>query len=656
MYKVKKSSSQTEGKMNSVYMKYPTTKYVKILGGSHEGFFSTKQKEMSETDVEIPDYFRKFMQTKLDDSVVIVDVSEETLQNITGETINFNIRLLGSSNPTDREVNTDAKLLGSYLEGVIMQEKCEYYFEGKHKYLAKCEYISNGKDIAFIQNFTFTYSPRVESSYPVASYASSSRRSAEPQRIATQSNYKADSSLFNGDFDFEKMGIGGQGEAFKLIFRNAFAPYLLEEESKSMGSTHIKGILLYGPPGCGKTLIARQLAKCVNAKTFKIINGPEIKDKYVGESERYIRELFKDAEECKQRGEPGIHVIVFDEFDSIGSKRTEGGNSCSNMSNDIVNQLLSKIEGVDSLDNILIIGMTNRLSAIDPALLRSGRLELHIEITVPNKAGRLEILNIHSKDLVTNKHLDPDVNFDEIAELTVNYSGAEIKALINKASTYPMVRLIDPVTMKKVSKSKPIVTRNDFLLAIHEIIPVMGTSSRDVQIITKHPISLEDDNFRRIYNNIKDNLIEFFTGVPIFIGTQRFIGRNFSILLIGEPYSGKTKMIAHIVSELSQYISHLRFINPEHYVNNSSSLWKEFEEGKRTNNFLMVIDSLETILESSIISKEIRDLKTILGCNIEGEKMISTIVTCSDRQLIASLKLENKFMRVYDMEDKEYIE
>lgn len=414
-----------------------------------------------------------------------------------------------------------------------------------------------------------------------------------------------------------------------------------------MGTTSVRGILLHGPPGCGKTLIARQLSKIVNAKSFRIINGPEIKDKYIGESERFIRELFTEAEEDQRNNIPGIHVIIFDEFDSIGSKRTSDDSSLSRTSNDIVNQLLSKIEGVDRLNNILIITMTNRKESIDSALLRSGRIELHIEINLPDRDGSFDIFKIHSKLLVDNGHIGRDVDFDILADLTNNYSGAEIEALINKASTFSLVRLIDPVTMRCISSERPIVKMDDFMLVLREITPIMNNTSKAIQTIIRTPISFENIIFKRIYDSIRDDLFNFFSEEDLIIQGRKIVGRNFSVLLFGESFIGKTKMIAHIISELSKLISHIRFINPEFVINNNTSLWTEFEEGKKVNKFLMVIDSLETIVDS--FGVQTRELKTILGANIEHDKLVSTIVTCSDPNLIERMQIETKFMKIINL-------
>merc|ERR1712180_542942 len=141
----------------------------------------------------------------------------------------------------------------------------------------------------------------------------------------------------------------------------------------------------------------------------KIINGPEIFNKFIGESEANIRKLFKEAEadELKLGVNSPLHIIIFDEIDAICKKRgSVAGNTGVN--DTVVNQLLSKIDGVDQLNNILIIGMTNRLDMIDDALTRPGRLEVKIEISLPKESGRVQILNIHTKKMVANGKLSND--------------------------------------------------------------------------------------------------------------------------------------------------------------------------------------------------------------------------------------------------------
>ncbi|KAF4749278.1 hypothetical protein FOZ63_007893 [Perkinsus olseni] len=223
----------------------------------------------------------------------------------------------------------------------------------------------------------------------------------ESGTVRVSSSKPVQRQIFAPDFNFEDLGIGGLSKEFADIFRRAFASRVFPPQVvKNLGITHVRGMLLYGPPGTGKTLIARQIAKFLRAREPKIVNGPEILDKYVGQSEAKIRELFADAEEeQKKEGDNSqLHIIIFDEIDAICRQRgtVSGG---TGVNDSIVNQLLAKIDGVDSLDNILLIGMTNRLDMIDEALLRPGRLEVHVEIGLPDEEGRNEIFNIHTKQM-----------------------------------------------------------------------------------------------------------------------------------------------------------------------------------------------------------------------------------------------------------------
>lgn len=182
-----------------------------------------------------------------------------------------------------------------------------------------------------------------------------------PVRLTNQSSGQS-RSVFKPDFDFSKLGIGGLDKEFNDIFRRAFASRLFPTDViQKLGIKHVRGMLLYGPPGCGKTLIARKISQALTAAEPKVVNGPEILDKFVGESERKIRELFADARKDQQElgDESEVHIIIFDEIDAIckarGSSRDGTG-----VGDSVVNQLLTQIDGVDSLNNVLVIGMTNR--------------------------------------------------------------------------------------------------------------------------------------------------------------------------------------------------------------------------------------------------------------------------------------------------------
>jgi len=255
----------------------------------------------------------------------------------------------------------------------------------------------------------------------------------------------AANALFKPDFNFGDLGVGGLDLEFGDIFRRAFASRIFPPSVVAkLGIHHVKGILLFGPPGTGKTLMARQIGKMLNGKEPKIVHGPEILDKFVGGSEQNVRNLFLDAEkEYKERKENSeLHIIIFDEIDAI-CKQRGSRNDGTGVGDTVVNQLLTKIDGVESLNNILIIGMTNRKDLIDEALLRPGRLEVHMEISLPDEKGRVQILNIHTRKMKENGFMDPDVSIEQLAKDTKNFSGAEIEGLVKSASSFALNRKVD---------------------------------------------------------------------------------------------------------------------------------------------------------------------------------------------------------------------
>ncbi|KAK7848034.1 vesicle-fusing atpase, partial [Quercus suber] len=203
-----------------------------------------------------------------------------------------------------------------------------------------------------------------------------------------------------------------------------------------------------------------------------IVNGPEVLNKYVGETEKNVRDLFADAEnDQRARGDQSdLHVIIFDEIDAICKSRGSTRDS-TGVRDSIVNQLLTKIDGVESLNNVLLIGMTNRKDLLDEALL-----------SLPDENGRLQILQIHTNKMKESSFLAPDVNLQELAARTKNYSGAELEGVVKSAVSYALNRQLslDDLT-KPVDEESIKVTMDDFLNALHEIIPAFGASTDDLE-------------------------------------------------------------------------------------------------------------------------------------------------------------------------------
>ncbi|CAB1103703.1 unnamed protein product [Ectocarpus sp. CCAP 1310/34] len=316
--------------------------------------------------------------------------------------------------------------------------------------------------------------------------------------------------IFRADFDFAKLGIGGLGKEFSQIFRRAFASRIFNSAVvREMGISHVRGMLLYGPPGCGKTLIARQIGKVLNAREPKIVNGPEVLDKFVGGSEEKIRALGPPSpagtrRSSKDRADQGeasmLHIVIFDEIDAICKTRGTVRDG-TGVSDSVVNQLLSKIDGVDSLNNVLIIGMTNRKDMIDDALLRPGRLEVHVEIGLPDEAGRLQILQIHTRGMKEKGRLDKETadNMEELSRLTKNFSGAEIEGLVKSAASYAFEREVDVKNLDQAPDPNNLIVRwKDFQSALCEVHPKFGADSQELETLYANGIVPYSQEFDKV--------------------------------------------------------------------------------------------------------------------------------------------------------------
>ncbi|XP_003374176.1 putative ATPase, AAA family, partial [Trichinella spiralis] len=395
--------------------------------------------------------------------------------------------------------------------------------------------------------------------------------------------------IINPDWDFEKMGIGGLDNEFSSIFRRAFASRVFPPEFiEELGMKHVRGILLYGPPGTGKTLMARQIGKMLNAREPKIVNGPQILDKYVGESEANVRKLFADAEEeYKRAGSAGVHDTV-------------------------VNQLLSKIDGVEQLNNILVIGMTNRLDMIDEALLRPGRLEVQMEISLPDEKGRCQILNIHTFKMRQYGKLAEDVDLTELAALTKNFSGAELEGLVRAAQSSAMNRLIkasSKVNIDPDAVEKLLITRADFIYALeNDIKPAYGHSMEEVERLLSGSIILFNNSVQEILNSgsllVQQARAADCRGlVSVLLEGLLFCCCSiiFAIsTLSGPPNTGKTALAAEIAK--SSEFPFIKLVTPEDMVGYSEAakcalLRKAFDDAYKSPLSVLLIDNLERLID-----------------------------------------------------------
>ncbi|MEM1819577.1 MAG: AAA family ATPase, partial [Sulfolobales archaeon] len=240
--------------------------------------------------------------------------------------------------------------------------------------------------------------------------------------------------------------IGGLEDVKQQLREAVEWPLKYPTMFEKMGIKPPRGILLYGPPGCGKTLLAKAVATESGAN-FIAIKGPEILSKWVGESERAVREVFRRARQVAPA------VIFFDEIDAITPAR--GHRYDAGVTDRIVNQLLAEMDGITMLKGVVVIGATNRADIIDPALLRPGRFDRIIYVPPPDKKARLEILKVHTR----NVPLAEDVSLEKLAELTEGYSGADLEALVREAVMIALREKLEarPVSMEYFMKALKIV-------------------------------------------------------------------------------------------------------------------------------------------------------------------------------------------------------
>src|SRR3990172_8109116 len=256
--------------------------------------------------------------------------------------------------------------------------------------------------------------------------------------------------------------IGGLGEEVHKVREMIELPHRHPELFERLGVEAPKGVLLHGPPGTGKTLLAKAVASETNAN-FYSISGPEIMSKFYGQSEENLRDMFKQAEE----NAPSIMFI--DELDSIAPKRDE---VTGEVERRVVAQLLALMDGLQARGKVVVIGATNRPNALDPAIRRPGRFDREIEIGVPNRDGRMEILQIHTRGMPLAK----DVDLKELADITHGYVGADLSALTKEAAMRSLRRILPDIDLQvdnipPEALNRLEVTREDFLQAFREMEP-----------------------------------------------------------------------------------------------------------------------------------------------------------------------------------------
>ncbi len=329
--------------------------------------------------------------------------------------------------------------------------------------------------------------------------------------------------------------VGGLEKEIPRVREMIELPLRHPELFDQLGIDPPKGVLLHGPPGTGKTLTAKAVANESDAY-FQSIAGPEIMSKYYGESEKRLREIFEEAKE----NSPSI--IFIDEIDAIGSKREE---TTGDVEKRVVSQLLSIMDGLEARGKVIVIAATNRVDAVDPALRRPGRFDREIEIGVPSRDGRKEILEIHTRGMP----LAEDVDLDEMADNTHGYVGADLAAIAREAAMNGLRELIPEIDLEKKEIPAEIleklkVTKNNFRQAMQQIEP---SAMREVLV------QVPDTHWEDI-GGLEDTKQKLKEAVEWPLKTPESFEKMgvdppHGILLYGPPGTGKTMLARAVATE-----------------------------------------------------------------------------------------------------------
>ncbi len=402
--------------------------------------------------------------------------------------------------------------------------------------------------------------------------------------------------------------IGGMKEQIKRLREIVELPMRHPEVFARLGIEPHSGILMYGSPGCGKTLIAKALASESEANFF-IINGPEIMNKYYGETEARLRDIFKEARESAPS------IIFIDEIDAIAPKREE---AFGDVEKRVVAQLLALMDGMSDRGQVIVLGATNRSESLDPALRRPGRFDREIEIGVPNVEGRLEILQIHTRGMP----LSEDINLQELAARLHGYTGADIKALCREAAMKALRRCLPEIELEGERISPEIlesmmITHRDFKEGMKEIIP---TAMREFYVEVAG-VKWEDvGGLYEAKRTLHDSLITGIKEPDKFV--KMGIRPSRGALLYGPPGTGKSLLAKALATESNANIIVVR--GPEvlsKWVGESEKAIREiFRKAKASSPCIVVFDELDSLARPRAHEDDV----------IGNERVLSQILTEMD--------------------------
>ena len=400
--------------------------------------------------------------------------------------------------------------------------------------------------------------------------------------------------------------IGDLEEAKQKIREMVELPLKHPELFKRLGIDPPKGILLYGPPGCGKTLLAKAVANETDAY-FIAINGPEIMSKFYGESEQRLREIFEDAKEHSPA------IIFIDEIDAIAPKREE---VTGEVEKRVVAQLLALMDGLEARGDVIVIGATNRPNALDPALRRPGRFDREIEIGVPDKQGRFEILQVHTR----NMPLADNVDLRRLAEITHGFVGADLAALCREAAMKALRRILAKIDLDKDEIPTEIleqleVRMEDFMNAFREITP---TALREIEVEVPNVRWSDVGGLEKVKQELRE-AVEWPLKYPDAF-KRLGIDPPKGILLYGPPGCGKTLLAKAVATE-----SEANFVSvkgPEifsKWVGESERAIRElFRKARQVAPSVIFIDEIDAIAPMRGIG---------IGDSMVTERVVSQLLT-----------------------------
>ena len=575
---------------NSVHMN-SDWKYCKIKSSIFKIY---KQTKVSKNGIQLNSLVRVKLEIAVGDPIDVDEFKPISCSRKIKE-VYVNIKLRS-------QVTSPCYFSSKSIENQIKSLVDDYYLVGNHVFFSK---LTNG---------TETYSCIVTidcnngNEGLVDDDTTISLESSDPNIVIMISEVKLKSEFFSRDFSFASHGIGGLDDSFLKAFRDAFATKAIDKRKMlKYGITEPKGMILYGPPGTGKTLIARKISGIISEIPPKIVNGPELLDKYVGESEKNVRELFQDAkQDYSSKGDYSpLHIIVIDEIDALCRARSNSGSS--HVSDNVLTQLLTEIDGFEQLKNIFVIGMTNRIDLIDPAIKRAGRLEILVEIGLPSAPGRYDILKIHSKTMSDNSLLDSDVDFLKLAEITQHFSGAEIEALVKRAVSITIQEKLGN-NVENNRDDDIIVTHKHFMIAL-ETFKLYSKST------IKFPPHLL--NVTTMPSDLQERLKE---PLEIFRQQLKYANKHHIIILVyGDPKTGKTV--------LSNYVEINRDLNDGKYIKHirsSSNCLLEMSDVQRANELLGSKMDCDKTHDSIMI---IDDIDILLGRDLSFEDRFTNLRT-----------------------------